>query len=133
MPFCQHCGTEMPDEARFCSSCGRPLADPAAGGGPQQRDSCEIVSVWLSEKWGILPSDYLQFRAMATGPSGGYEAGESVRIKAGLADYYGPNVKNKEHVKALTGLVDELGREGWEKAGRGEAWYSLKFTRPSKL
>ncbi|HET6627105.1 MAG TPA: FHA domain-containing protein [Nocardioidaceae bacterium] len=36
MPFCTNCGKQNPDDARFCSQCGRPIetgaaADPAAG------------------------------------------------------------------------------------------------------
>ena len=29
MPGCTHCGQENPEAARFCFSCGQPLADPA--------------------------------------------------------------------------------------------------------
>src|SRR4051812_32579204 len=41
MPFCTECGNENPDDARFCSQCGRRLepraaADPGpAGGAPE--------------------------------------------------------------------------------------------------
>jgi hypothetical protein len=30
MIFCSNCGTQQPDEARFCRNCGKPLT--AAGG-----------------------------------------------------------------------------------------------------
>ena len=30
MAFCPDCGTENADDARFCQSCGRPMADVAA-------------------------------------------------------------------------------------------------------
>jgi uncharacterized membrane protein YvbJ len=34
MPYCTNCGNANPDEARFCSQCGRQLVGeaPAAGG-----------------------------------------------------------------------------------------------------
>jgi pSer/pThr/pTyr-binding forkhead associated (FHA) protein len=39
MPYCTNCGNANPDEARFCSQCGQPLASesapaPAVGGDP---------------------------------------------------------------------------------------------------
>jgi hypothetical protein len=30
--FCPECGTENPDNARFCGNCRHPLAGPAGGG-----------------------------------------------------------------------------------------------------
>jgi hypothetical protein len=32
--FCPECGTENPDNARFCGNCRHPLANPAGGGNP---------------------------------------------------------------------------------------------------
>lgn len=34
MPYCSQCGSQNPDEARFCSQCGQPLASPAAEASP---------------------------------------------------------------------------------------------------
>ena len=31
MPFCSACGKESPDDARFCSQCGTPLAAAEPG------------------------------------------------------------------------------------------------------
>jgi pSer/pThr/pTyr-binding forkhead associated (FHA) protein len=31
MPFCTECGNQNPDDARFCSQCGRRLATPSGG------------------------------------------------------------------------------------------------------
>ena len=33
MPFCTVCGTQNPDDARFCAQCGNRLRTPAAGDG----------------------------------------------------------------------------------------------------
>ena len=43
MPYCTNCGSANPDEARFCSHCGKPLvnaAPPATGG-----DSTATISI----------------------------------------------------------------------------------------
>ena len=31
MPFCTACGTQNPDDARFCAQCGTRLVTPGAG------------------------------------------------------------------------------------------------------
>jgi hypothetical protein len=35
--FCDQCGTQLPDQARFCSTCGKPFGSPfaASGGAPR--------------------------------------------------------------------------------------------------
>ena len=35
MPFCTACGTQNPDEARFCAQCGTRLVTPASPGGAE--------------------------------------------------------------------------------------------------
>jgi pSer/pThr/pTyr-binding forkhead associated (FHA) protein len=41
MPFCTECGNQNPDDARFCSQCGRRLAtpEPAAAAAPPAAES----------------------------------------------------------------------------------------------
>ena len=48
MPYCTNCGNANPDDARFCSQCGRPLvteAAPAPGG-----DSTATISIAGAER-----------------------------------------------------------------------------------
>ena len=48
MPYCTNCGNANPDEARFCSQCGKPLVSevaPAAGG-----DSTATISIAGSDR-----------------------------------------------------------------------------------
>ncbi|HET8665005.1 MAG TPA: FHA domain-containing protein [Nocardioides sp.] len=48
MPYCTNCGNANPDDARFCSQCGRPLvteAAPAAGG-----DSTATINISGAER-----------------------------------------------------------------------------------
>jgi hypothetical protein len=79
----------------------------------------------------MFPADMMQFKAKAVGKEGGFLAGESAKFKVGLSEYYMPNQKNKRHIKALEDLAASLAAEGWERAGKGEHWYSWRFRRRS--
>lgn len=139
MSFCHNCGVPMPEDANFCPKCGKPVSsveEPAKLEPPVEdnvevaAETCMIVAELAGEKWSpLFPGDYIQFKARAGGPAGEFLAGESSRVKAGLGDYYEPNKKNKQHVKALDGLVEELKQAGWEQTGKGDAWYNIKFRR----
>jgi uncharacterized membrane protein len=62
--FCQFCGTAMPDNAQFCTSCGR--QQPVAGT-PVIREYAPPTNVqaqtgrWLSEGWTVVQSEWLMF------------------------------------------------------------------------
>lgn len=136
MPYCPGCGTELPADANFCPKCGRPQAAPPPAPapddpGPENWEECEIVAVVAGEKWSpVFPSEMIQFKAEATGPkSGAYTAKESPQLKAGLADYYQPNKANKRHAQAVEELTAVLAADGWERAGKGAAWFSRRFRR----
>lgn len=135
MRICQSCGAELPDGANFCANCGAPQAapqemapaqDPAA----ERWETCEIVAATAGEKWSpLFPSDYIQFKAQAGGPEGGATVLESSQVKAGLSDYYQANKQNKRHVKAVEELTAALTAAGWERSGKGQAWFNLRFHR----
>lgn len=135
MSFCHNCGVAMPEDANFCPKCGKPAIPVAESDKPEPagevaEETCMIVAELAGEKWSpLFPGDYIQFKARASGPAGDFLAGESARVKAGLGDYYEPNKKNKQHVKAYDGLVETLKQAGWEQSGKGETWYNLKFRR----
>jgi hypothetical protein len=132
MDKCPSCSAELPDSAKFCANCGAPRTAPAAAEpAAPSWETCEIVAATAGEKWSpVFPSDYIRFKAQADGPQGEYTVGESDRIKAGLADYYQANKQNKNHVKAVEALAAALTGGGWERAGKGQAWFSLRFRRP---
>jgi uncharacterized membrane protein YvbJ len=49
MPFCQHCGTENPAEAKFCKECGKPpfsiepTPTPAPTQAPTQNITQQVI------------------------------------------------------------------------------------------
>ncbi|MFC7495008.1 MULTISPECIES: FHA domain-containing protein [unclassified Nocardioides] len=51
MPFCTVCGTQNPDDARFCAQCGNRLATPAAAGsGEAPSDATATIQIGAADK-----------------------------------------------------------------------------------
>ncbi|MDF1602544.1 FHA domain-containing protein [Nocardioides sp. YIM 152315] len=50
MPFCTVCGTQNPDDARFCAQCGNRLATPAPGPGEAPSDSTATIQIGAADK-----------------------------------------------------------------------------------
>jgi pSer/pThr/pTyr-binding forkhead associated (FHA) protein len=51
MPFCTVCGTQNPDDARFCAQCGNRLqAPPAAPEGDPSGESTATISIGATDK-----------------------------------------------------------------------------------
>ncbi|KQW52983.1 hypothetical protein ASC77_01370 [Nocardioides sp. Root1257] len=52
MPFCTVCGTQNPDDARFCAQCGNrlPAASPAADGDPSGESTATISITAAADK-----------------------------------------------------------------------------------
>jgi pSer/pThr/pTyr-binding forkhead associated (FHA) protein len=44
MPFCTECGHQNPDDARFCSQCGKRLAQAAPAGGEDPSESTATIT-----------------------------------------------------------------------------------------
>lgn len=132
MLFCEYCGERLSAAANFCSKCGKPThVDDIAEPQPQW-ETCEIIPELVTEKWGILPSDIMRFIARTDGPKGQRTISESPKFKAGLADYYQPDKKNKRHVEALEELVKNLVKNGWEQTECDAAWFNLRFRHQVK-
>ncbi len=133
MKICPSCGAELTDGANFCANCGAPQAAPqetAPAPAGERWEMCEIVAAAAGEKWSpVFPSDYIQFKAQTGGPEDGDTVLESAQVKAGLSDYYQANKQNKRHVKAVEELTAALTAAGWERSGKGQAWFSLRFRR----
>ena len=73
--FCHFCGAKVADDVRFCTSCGQPLSNPAAPGGPPPPPNVPTPGAvpsapwtppvgiraqpgrWISEGWAVVSSD----------------------------------------------------------------------------
>ncbi len=134
MKICPSCGAELPEGANFCANCGAPQTapqqpDPVQAPDAERWETCEIAAAAAGEKWSpLFPSDYIKFIAQTEGPDG-VTVLESGKVKAGLGDYYQANRQNKRHVKVVEELTAALTAAGWERSGKGQAWFSLRFRR----
>jgi hypothetical protein len=107
--FCSNCGTQIPDDASFCSKCGK---SQSAGfsTGEIKWETCEIAYKQTTN--GIV-WEIGHFYAEAIGPIGVYEA---ARAKS-LTEYSGPSSDNQRVVEAHKDLAGQLVRAGWESTG----------------
>jgi hypothetical protein len=120
--FCTNCRTELPDDANFCSNCGRPQREDVGLAEPQW-ETWEIVFRQVRHRFLHTPT--LQFWAKAIGPDGTYSVGESPEFDS---NYY-PESNGKYDAGANDVLVKHLTSEGWQPVGRGEYWYAHRFRR----
>jgi hypothetical protein len=132
MLFCENCGEQLSAAANFCPKCGKPRHTRPSPEPQPEWETCEIIPEMVTEKWGIIPSDIMRFVARMEATKGHHTIGESKNFKAGLADYYQPDKKNKRHVEALEELVKKLVKEGWEQIDCNSAWFNPKFRRQKK-
>ena len=64
--FCYNCGTQLPDEATFCSKCGKPQKQGAQVAEPTQiKESWETCEIQIGEKNHILNGAMYWFWAQA--------------------------------------------------------------------
>jgi hypothetical protein len=73
-------------------------------------------------------SSRFQAVALPPGQRKGRPVGESAPFKWLLMS--DPDPRTREHDAAVTGLEDALLEAGWERAGRGQEWYSERFVWP---
>jgi hypothetical protein len=122
--YCISCGTELPDNAVFCSKCGKSQKISTA---PEIRKSetCEIIYVLVQPvDWESITR--FKFVAEAVGPNGKDNILETVTlgIKGNVQierSYWGIFVDE---------LIDLLLLDGWQPSeSRGENWWSYRFRR----
>src|SRR4051812_5093049 len=128
--FCTACGTELPDSAKFCMNCGRPLStETAPNTDPPRYEVCRIDYRTVSKGLGQI----ITFYAQAVGPNGAYDVAKMGGVDCGwyperyIREPFGPRGKALE--RAVWQLSRLLTRRGWEPVGRGETWYSHEFRR----
>jgi hypothetical protein len=132
--LCPNCGKELPDDANFCTSCGRP--QKAGLTVSILRTKYELCEIDYFVEEGFLSRKGL-FGAVELGTQRKHLFGESESFllnfeqKRGLG-YWGPKqilIRSNEAYSAFTALVYRLLDEGWEQTGWGHFWYSEQLRR----
>ncbi len=130
--ICPNCGTELSDFARFCPNCGQAQEKDAPF--PEvEYETCEIVwnQVIPAQGKKKKPSKEFfvgnfYFWARVVGPKGTYSTGQTTEIPFTVKNH---DPSNEQTVELLNALVKELESSGWERVGKGEAWFSYQFRR----
>lgn len=134
--FCVNCGTQLPDDAKFCAKCGKPQqrVDQAviSSAQPQHQlfaETCEITYELATPGFFFIPKAY-RLLAYAVGPNGRYKVFHdgpkfllpmSLDISLDGARDYGED--------ALNHLIQALTRDGWQPLSSGPRWYQQRFHR----
>lgn len=134
--FCYNCGTQLPDDATFCSKCGKPQKTAQAIAQPTESvryDTCEIK--WRYTQGFLASNQQFAFVAFALGTKGGYVVAESsVLTNVGpILNDEGLAAKSNNPAlrAALEGVITHLTKEGWESVGSGTKWWNKKFRKPT--
>jgi uncharacterized protein (TIGR00266 family) len=123
MAFCTNCGNRMPDDARFCASCGQVMGAPAASAPAAQGAG------WGSTAYASTPLDYeihgdnLQVARVRL------KAGQEVFAEAGKMLYKSPAIQWETRMQG-----DSLGQKIWGAVKRklmGESLFMTYFRATS--
>jgi ribosomal protein L40E len=118
--FCMACGAPLPQDARFCPTCGvaqTPDALERLRDKHTREEFCEI------ERREHSLSRFV-FIARAVGGDGLFEAACSAQFKRDPRERW-----DAENEEALNALIRKLGADGWEPTGRGDGWFEYRFRR----
>lgn len=127
--FCSNCGTQIPDEASFCSKCGTPQIQGAQSAQTEEPkwETCEIT---YHDKNEFVSGAIFWFEADAIGPNGKYPAAKSKPVVCGSRFNNDPQSRNKKTVNAHEEIIKKLVSDGWQPTGaRGYNWWNDRFTR----
>ncbi len=81
--YCSQCGVQLPDNARFCMSCGQSQVVTANDTG--NLEMCVIGWEWAGGHYILRPK--IRFIATATGPAGSYLAAASKVVRKYKYDF----------------------------------------------
>jgi len=128
--YCWNCGTQLPDNANFCSKCGKqqkPGEQPIEPNLKEEKwETCEIL---FDSQYQLGRGWIFWFWAKAIGPEGEYSAGSSGQLLAGPI-FDKPNSDNRETKMAHSELVAKLVSDGWEPVpNKGSNWWNDRFRR----
>ena len=137
--FCINCGTQLPDDAKFCFKCGKPQDSGTRTGQPSSLpesvrfakspdtsiETCEIFWKETHQGWtgrrGI-------FYAEAISSQGKYTLTQSVLLEN--VDHRDPPGDKPQHNDAHKSLIQALINDGWHPTGeRGVNWWNTRFRR----
>lgn len=131
---CKYCGTQLRDDANFCSNCGKPQREDITGGIEENPRlvTCEI-KYRVVKKGGILSKPIICWMADAYGPNGNYVAAVSGEFVGEHFKYddLPPHLNDEDAAKAkdaLTKLEDKLLNDGWDFVGSfGREYWMKRF------
>lgn len=130
---CKNCGTQFPEDTNFCSSCGKPQTDGAAGGLPKW-EIC-VIDFSVEEQGGFLKSPKIKLVAQVMNPYGEHITATSPVINGErVLKLILPPEKNQKDreaaIKALDDLWNELVKRGWKMTGTtGQKYWQLRLLR----
>jgi uncharacterized protein (TIGR00266 family) len=117
MAFCTNCGNKMPDDAKFCASCGLPTAGAGAGiAGAQQYQAAYAPAQPLEY---TIQGDNLQVARVKL------KAGQEIYAEAGKMLYKTPNIQWETRMQG-----ESLGQKIWGAVKRklmGESLFMTYF------
>jgi len=121
----------LEEKAAFCSRCGRPAAQQQGTNAPPSGASgievCEITFV-KTRDGGFFRLPRAKFIAMAIGPSGKYEAGESEEFNLSTEGTF--DSEDQGQIVAHDGIVQNLTRDGWQLSEETSPFgFNCKFKR----
>lgn len=132
MIFCTKCGTELPDDANFCLSCGKPQGDDTAAQPTAAADTSDAETRWETCRISWMKSGFglHQFVAVVHTSSGEQRILDPRRRNITTDSNHGPVRKASDTNASYSALVQRLIREGWEPAGSDSNWWEERFRRP---
>lgn len=135
---CQHCGSHLNDQAKFCSECGgRVDSGPSASGRQAETLEIEVLVGDMAYGKSIVtsllgnPSIYkCKFVARAFSSSGNYVYASAEFSKMGTRSIELLEGQDRRNAQKALDSIDGLVRgDGWQPVERGGSWYSYRYQR----
>ena len=123
--FCASCGTQLPDEAKFCLKCGKPQSPDVRVEEPRW-ETCKVKWYSRTSEAGLL------LGMVGINREKGYYQGDAIGLRgvcvAGKTDV----CSEKNSHELFQNLVKQLGQEGWEPTGDFDPHAIVSFRRRVK-